>query len=323
MQKNIPKFLNMINFIIKRILQGIPVILGVLTISFLLMNVAPGDPVLAMVGDYYDESTLESLREELGLNEPLPIQYVHFIGNILSGDFGTSFMTNRPVVSDLLQKIPFTLQLAISAMCIATIFGVLLGIFSALKKGSIWDRLAIIVSLGGISAPVFWIALLLILWVGVHLQWLPPTGYGGLSFLVLPAIALGTRSMAMLARTSRAFMLDVLSEDYMRTARAKGLSETVVVLKHGLRNVLIPLITIVAMDFGSYLSGAVLTESIFGWPGVGRFALNAIMKRDFPVIQGTVLFMAIIFVCINILVDILYAWTDPRVRRSLLGNKHE
>ncbi len=313
----------MINFIIKRILQGIPVILGVLTISFLLMNVAPGDPVLAMVGDYYDESTLESLREELGLNEPLPIQYVHFIGNILSGDFGTSFMTNRPVVSDLLQKIPFTLQLAISAMCIATIFGVLLGIFSALKKGSIWDRLAIIVSLGGISAPVFWIALLLILWVGVHLQWLPPTGYGGLSFLVLPAIALGTRSMAMLARTSRAFMLDVLSEDYMRTARAKGLSETVVVLKHGLRNVLIPLITIVAMDFGSYLSGAVLTESIFGWPGVGRFALNAIMKRDFPVIQGTVLFMAIIFVCINILVDILYAWTDPRVRRSLLGNKHE
>ena len=316
-------FSSVISFIVKRLLQGIPVIIGVLTISFLLMTVAPGDPVLAMVGDYYDEATLESLREELGLNESLPMQYVQFMGKIFSGDFGKSFMTDRSVMSDLLQKIPFTLQLAFSAMLLATIFGVLLGIFSALKKGSIWDRLTIIISLSGISAPVFWIALLLILWVGVHLQWLPPTGYGGLSFLVLPAIALGTRSMAMLARTSRAFMLDVLNEDYMRTARAKGLSETKVIFKHGLRNALIPLITIVAMDFGSYLSGAVLTESIFGWPGVGRFALNAIMKRDFPVIQGTVLFMAVIFVFINIIVDILYAWTDPRVRRSLLGNKHE
>ncbi len=316
-------FSSVISFIVKRLLQGIPVIIGVLTISFLLMTVAPGDPVLAMVGDYYDEATLESLREELGLNESLPMQYVQFMGKIFSGDFGKSFMTDRSVMSDLLQKIPFTLQLAFSAMLLATIFGVLLGIFSALKKGSIWDRLTIIISLSGISAPVFWIALLLILWVGVHLQWLPPTGYGGLSFLVLPAIALGTRSMAMLARTSRAFMLDVLNEDYMRTARAKGLSETKVIFKHGLRNALIPLITIVAMDFGSYLSGAVLTESIFGWPGVGRFALNAIMKRDFPVIQGTVLFMAVIFVFINIIVDILYAWTDPRVRRSLLGDKHE
>jgi len=323
MPKNIMGFSSVISFIVKRLLQGIPVIIGVLTISFLLMTVAPGDPVLAMVGDYYDEATLESLREELGLNESLPMQYVQFMGKIFSGDFGKSFMTDRSVMSDLLQKIPFTLQLAFSAMLLATIFGVLLGIFSALKKGSIWDRLTIIISLSGISAPVFWIALLLILWVGVHLQWLPPTGYGGLSFLVLPAIALGTRSMAMLARTSRAFMLDVLNEDYMRTARAKGLSETKVIFKHGLRNALIPLITIVAMDFGSYLSGAVLTESIFGWPGVGRFALNAIMKRDFPVIQGTVLFMAVIFVFINIIVDILYAWTDPRVRRSLLGNKHE
>jgi len=323
MPKNIMGFSSVISFIVKRLLQGIPVIIGVLTISFLLMTVAPGDPVLAMVGDYYDEATLESLREELGLNESLPMQYVQFMGKIFSGDFGKSFMTDRSVMSDLLQKIPFTLQLAFSAMLLATIFGVLLGIFSALKKGSIWDRLTIIISLSGISAPVFWIALLLILWVGVHLQWLPPTGYGGLSFLVLPAIALGTRSMAMLARTSRAFMLDVLNEDYMRTARAKGLSETKVIFKHGLRNALIPLITIVAMDFGSYLSGAVLTESIFGWPGVGRFALNAIMKRDFPVIQGTVLFMAVIFVFINIIVDILYAWTDPRVRRSLLGDKHE
>jgi len=303
--------------IIKRILQGIPVILGVMTISFLLMNVAPGDPVRAMVGDYYDEATVESLREELGLNESLGVQYINFISNVCRGDLGKSFMTQRLVIDDLKQKVPFTLQLALGAMLIAVPFGILLGVFAAINRGKLIDRILIVVSLAGVSAPVFWIALLLILIVGIHLQWLPPTGFGGIKFLILPAIALGTRSMAMLARTSRAYMLDVLQEDYIRTALAKGLSQRIVLFKHGLRNVLIPLITIVAADFGSYLSGAVLTESIFGWPGVGRFALNAIMKRDFPVIQGTVLFMALIFVVINIIVDICYAWADPRVRETL------
>jgi ABC-type dipeptide/oligopeptide/nickel transport system permease component len=308
----------MMTLIIRRILQGIPVILGVMTISFLLMNVAPGDPVRAMVGDYYDEATLETLREELGLNKSLGLQYVNFISNTCSGNLGKSFMTQRFVIEDLKQKVPFTLQLSLGAMLIAVPFGILFGVFAAINRGKLIDKFLIIVSLAGVSAPVFWIALLLILIVGIQLQWLPPTGFGGIKFLILPAIALGTRSMAMLARTSRAYMLDVLKEDYIRTAIAKGLPPSIVLFKHGLRNVLIPLITIVAADFGSYLSGAVLTESIFGWPGVGRFALNAIMKRDFPAIQGTVLFMAIIFVIINIIVDICYAWTDPRIREKMI-----
>jgi ABC-type dipeptide/oligopeptide/nickel transport system permease component len=290
-----------------------------MTISFLLMNVAPGDPVRAMVGDYYDDDTIESLREELGLNKSLGAQYLNFISNTCRGDLGKSFMTQRLVVEDLKQKAPFTLQLALGAMLIAVPFGILLGIFAAINRGKLIDRILILVSLVGISAPVFWIALLLILILGINLQWLPPTGFGGIKFLILPAIALGTRSMAMLARTSRAYMLDVLKEDYIRTALAKGLSQRIILFKHALRNVLIPIITIVAADFGSYLSGAVLTESIFGWPGVGRFALNAIMKRDFPAIQGTVLFMALIFIVINIIVDICYAWVDPRVREKLIN----
>jgi len=294
------------------------VILGVLTISFILMYIAPGDPVLALVGDYYDDDTLAQLRHQLGLDRSTFAQYGIFMKRILSGDLGNSFVTQRPVLDDILEKIPFTLQLATAAMIIAVLVGVLLGILSALKKDTIWDKASIIISLAGVSAPVFWVALLLILWVGVYLQWLPPTGYGGLKFLVLPAIALGTRSLAMMTRLTRAFMLDTMNEDYIVTARSKGLSERIVIFKHAMKNLAIPLITIIGLDFGSYMSGAVLTESIFGWPGVGRFALNAIMKRDFPAIQGSVLFMALIFVVLNIIVDIIYAWADPRVRERLV-----
>jgi ABC-type dipeptide/oligopeptide/nickel transport system permease component len=282
------------------------------------MYIAPGDPVLALVGDYYDEDTLAQLRHQLGLDRSAITQYGIFMKRILSGDLGNSFVTQRPVLDDILEKIPFTLQLATAAMFIAVVVGVLLGILSALKKDTIWDKASIIISLAGVSAPVFWVALLLILWVGVYLQWLPPTGYGGLKFLVLPAIALGTRSLAMMTRLTRAFMLDTMNEDYIVTARSKGLSERIVIFKHAMKNLAIPLITIIGLDFGSYMSGAVLTESIFGWPGVGRFALNAIMKRDFPAIQGSVLFMALIFVVVNIIVDIIYAWADPRVRERLV-----
>ncbi len=308
----------MIQYIFKRITQGIPVIIGVLTISFFLMNIAPGDPVRAMVGDYYSDDELVSMRTELGLDQPIYKQYIDFMSRIITGNLGNSFMTNRPVSDDLMEKIPFTLQLALGAMCIAIPIGVTLGVIAAMNRGKWLDRFLVVISLSGIAAPVFWIALLLILIVGIQLQWLPPTGFGALKFLILPAIALGTRSLALLARTTRAYMLEVLKEDYIRTALAKGVSTKNIILKHALRNVSIPLITIIATDFGSYLSGAVLTESIFGWPGIGRFALNAIMKRDFPAIQGTVLFMAILFVVINIIVDILYAWTDPRVRESVM-----
>jgi len=261
---------------------------------------------------------VQQLREELGLNLPIHKQYVNYLYSTLTGDLGKSFITQRPVITDLVQKFKYTFQLAAFAMLVAIPLGICFGIIAAVNKGSMIDKLLIVISLAGISAPVFWIALLLILVIGLYLQWLPPTGFGGIKFLILPAIALGTRSLAMIVRLTRTYILDVLNEDYIRTAIAKGLSTKIILFKHALRNALVPLITIIASDFGSYLSGAVLTESIFGWPGLGRFALNAIMKRDFPAIQGTVLFTAIIIVLINIIVEIIYAYVDPRVRDAII-----
>jgi ABC-type dipeptide/oligopeptide/nickel transport system permease component len=213
-----------------------------------------------------------------------------------------------------MDKFPNTMILAITAMFFAVLVGLTSGIISSIRPGSLLDRGIMVLTLAGISAPVFWVGLILVLVVGVILRWLPPTGFGGFEYLILPAVTLGLRSAAYLARLTRATMLDVLSQDYIRTARSKKLPEWKVVIKHAFPNTLIPVITIIGTDFGSYLSGAVLTESIFGWPGIGRLALEAILKRDFPVIQGTVLFMALMFVLMNVLVDMLYGFVDPRVR---------
>ena len=304
----------MATYLIKRILHTIPVIFGVIVFTFILMYVVPGDPVLSMVGERYDEATIQRLRENLHLDDPLWKQFGNYVGNLLKGDLGNSFITMRPVANDLMDKFPFTLLLAFSAMIVSIVVGLAVGIISSLKPNSLLDRGTMLLALTGISAPVFWVGLLLILIVGVNLKWLPPTGYGGVEYLILPAIALGTRSAAFLARVTRSTMLDVLQQDYIRTARAKGLPEWKVVLKHAFPNTLIPIITIIGVDFGSYLSGAVLTESIFGWPGIGRFALDAILKRDFPVIQGTVLFTAMMFILANLIVDLLYGVVDPKVR---------
>ncbi|MCH8068255.1 MAG: ABC transporter permease [Candidatus Marinimicrobia bacterium] len=302
------------SYFIKRIFQTIPVILGVITLTFILMYIVPGDPVMSMVGERYDEATIQKLREELHLNDPIWMQYFRFLGNLLHGDLGRSFVTFNPVLDDLLARFPYTLTLALSAMIVSIFIGLSVGILSSLKPNSLLDRGTMMFALAGISAPVFWVGLLLILYVSVYLKWLPPTGYGGIEYLILPAITLGTRSAAFLARMTRATMLDVLQQDYIRTARAKGLPEWKVILKHAFPNTLIPVITIIGVDFGSYLSGAVLTESIFGWPGIGRFALDAILKRDFPVIQGTVLFTALMFISANLIVDLLYGVIDPRIR---------
>jgi len=301
-------------YLISRILQTIPVILGVITITFILMYIIPGDPVMSMVGERFDEETIARLRSELHLDDPLPLQFVRYLSNILHGDLGKSFITGRSVSSEIAIKFPNTLMLALAAMAIAIVFGVSIGIISSLKPGSLLDKGSMFLALAGISIPVFWMGLMLVLVVGVWLKWLPPTGYGGLEYLILPAITLGTRSAAYLARLTRATMLEVMNQDFIRTARAKGLKEWKVVLKHALPNTLVPIITVIGTDFGSYLSGAVLTESIFGWPGIGRFALEAILKRDFPVIQGTVLFMAIMFILANLIVDLLYGVIDPRIR---------
>ena len=304
----------MVNFIVRRILQTIPVLFGVIVITFILMYMVPGDPVVSMVGERYDEETIHKLRKELHLDDSLPMQFVHYVSNVLRGDFGKSFITGGPVSEELLIKFPNTLILAVASMIIAIITGLTMGIVSSLKPQSILDKITMLFALAGISAPVFWVGLMLVLFIGVFLQWLPPTGFGGIEYIILPAITLGLRSAAYLARLTRATMLDVLNQDYIRTARMKRLPEWKVILKHGFPNILIPIITVIGTDFGSYLSGAVLTESIFGWPGIGRYALEAILKRDFPVIQGTVLFMALMFILANLIVDIFYGIVDPRMR---------
>ena len=309
----------MIQYFLNRLLQAIPVLLGVIIITFVLMYIIPGDPVVSMVGERYSEETVQRLRQELHLDDPLPLQFLRYVGNVLQGNFGNSFITGEPVAALIIEKFPNTMMLAITAMFFAILIGLTAGIMSAVRPGSFMDRGIMVLALAGISAPVFWVGLILVLVVGVMLQWLPPTGFGGIEYLILPALTLGLRSAAYLARLTRATMLDVLSHDYIRTARSKGLPEWKVFIKHAFPNTLIPVITIIGTDFGSYLSGAVLTESIFGWPGIGRLALEAIMKRDFPVIQGTVLFMAIMFVLMNVLVDLLYGVVDPRIRLERSG----
>jgi len=311
-RKTQPEF--MISVLFRRLLLAIPTLVGVLIVVFLLLYVAPGDPVQEMVGERADAATIQRLRHQLHLDEPLPNQFAHYAAGVLRGDLGRSFITNRPIAKDVLERFPKTLLLAGAAMTLAAISGITLGVFSARRPGGWLDRLALGGAYLGISFPVYWVGLLFVLLFGVELRWLPPSGYGGVKYLVLPALALGMRSVAFLARVTRSAMLEVLGGDYVRTARAKGLAERTVVMKHGLRNALIPVITVLGLDFGYYLTGSILTETIFSWPGLGRYVVNAISRRDLPAIQGSVLFLSAVFVLVNLLTDVAYAKADPRVR---------
>ncbi|HUF89792.1 MAG TPA: ABC transporter permease [Gemmatimonadota bacterium] len=306
----------MLQYALRRILHTIPVLLGVLVVTFVLLYIAPGDPVLAMVGDRFDPATIARLRAELHLDDPLWKQFVHYVSGLARGDWGTSYMTRQPVLEGILEHFPKTLYLASVSMVFAVLSGILIGIVSAVKQSTWIDGLGMTFAFLGISFPVYWVGLILILVVSVSWELLPPSGFGGgaLPYLVLPALTLGMRSTAYIARLTRSSMLEVIRLDYIRTARAKGLGEVTVIGKHALKAALIPVVTAIGLDFGAYLSGSVLTESIFAWPGIGRFALNAILKRDLPVIQGTVLFLAIVFVLVNLAVDLLYGWLDPRIR---------
>jgi ABC-type dipeptide/oligopeptide/nickel transport system permease component len=303
-------------FIIRRLLLSIPTLIGVLVVAFLLLFVAPGDPVMAMVGERADEATIARLRLELRLDDPLPVQFGHYVAGVAKGDLGRSYITNRPILRDILERFPKTLQLAGAAMLLATICGVTLGVLSARRPGGLIDRIGLAIAYLGISFPVYWVGLLLILLFAVTLHWLPPSGVGGLRYLILPALALGMRSIAFLARMTRSSMLDALGADYVRTARAKGLSERLVVGRHALRNALIPIITVLGLDFGAYLTGSILTETIFSWPGLGRYVVNAIARRDLPAIQGSVLFLSAVFVLVNLITDVAYAKADPRISYS-------
>ena len=306
----------MFAFIVRRLLLSIPTLFGVLVVAFLLLNVAPGDPVEAMVGERADPETIARLRKELHLDEPLLKQFGLYAGGVLRGDFGNSYITQRPIIQDIRERFPKTLLLAGSAMLLASVLGITLGVLSARNPGGWFDRLGLGIAYLGISFPVYWVGLILILVFAVMLRWLPPSGYGGIKYLILPALALGSRSIAFLARVTRSAMLDVLGGDFVRTARAKGLKEPVVIVRHALRNALIPIITVLGLDFGYYLTGSILTETIFSWPGLGRYVVNAITRRDLPAIQGSVLFLSVVFVLVNLLTDLAYAKADPRVAYS-------
>jgi ABC-type dipeptide/oligopeptide/nickel transport systems, permease components len=282
----------MLAFIARRLLFSIPTLFGVLVVVFLLLYVAPGDPVQEMVGERADSATIARLRQELHLNESLPRQFQYYATGVLKGDLGNSYITQRPIIQDIRERFPKTLLLAGSAMLLASILGITLGVLSARNPGGWFDRLGLGIAYLGISFPVYWVGLILILIFAVILKVLPPSGYGGIRYLILPAFALGSRSIAFLARVTRSAMLDVLGGEYVRTARAKGLRERAVVVKHALRNALIPIITVLGLDFGYYLTGSILTETIFSWPGIGRYVVNAITGATYPRFRGRFFFSA-------------------------------
>ena len=285
-------------------------------VVFLLLYVAPGDPVQDMVGERADAETIARLRKDLHLDEPILKQFTLYAGGVLRGDLGKSYITQRPIIRDIRERFPKTLLLAGSAMFLASVLGITIGVLSSRNPGGWFDRLSLGFAYLGISFPVYWVGLILILIFAVTLKWLPPSGYGGIKYLILPALALGSRSIAFLARVTRSAMLDVLGGDFVRTARAKGLRERTVVVRHALRNALIPIVTVLGLDFGYYLTGSILTETIFSWPGIGRYVVNAIARRDLPAINGSVLFLSVVFVLVNLLTDLAYAKADPRVAYS-------
>lgn len=305
-------------YLLRRLLALVPVLLGVTFLSFLLLYVVPGDPVQAVAGERYDEAVLAELRAELHLDDPLPVRYGRFLADLARGDLGVSYVSREPVREAIAASFPHTLRLALAAMLVAVVLGLGLGLAAALRPGSLLDRAAMLLASTGISVPVFWLGMVLIYLFSLELRWLPPSGYGegSLRHLILPSLTLGAASAALIARMTRTALLEALGQDYIRTARAKGLRPARILLVHALRNALLPVVTVVGNDFGSYLSGSVLTERLFAWPGLGRYTLDAVAKRDLPAIQGAILVMALAFVLVNLLVDLSYAWIDPRTRRE-------
>ncbi|RTH02138.1 peptide ABC transporter permease [Thermus scotoductus] len=332
------------SYVLRRLLGLVPVLFGITLLVFLFLQLIPGDPAQAILGERGTPEQLEALREKLGLNKPLYVQYLTFVKNILTGDLGTSAVSTIPVAEELKRRWPATFELALAATLVAVVFGIPVGILAAVRKNSLLDTLSMSLSLVGVSMPVFWLGLLLVYLFAVNLHWLPTggrlstdlaidfrpiTGFlvldgmlalkpevlmDALRHLILPALTLGTIPLAILTRITRSAMLEVLSQDYVRTARAKGLAERQVILKHALKNALLPVVTLVGLQFGTLLGGAILTETIFSWPGIGSYIYEGILNRDYPVVQAGVLVVATVFVLVNLLVDLSYALLDPRIQ---------
>lgn len=313
----------MVLFVLRKFVYASVTLLGVTLITFLLIKSIPGDPVLSLVGERSHPETVASIRKELGTDRPFLLQYAGYLRLLIRGEMGRSYYTNRKVSQDIKEKFPHTLRLALAAMIFASFGGIVLGVFMAVVRGSIWDRLASCLAIAGVSVPVFWIGLMLMLVFSFIFHLLPPSGMGGnrVAYLILPAATLGISSAAYIARITRSSVLEVYLQDFVVTARAKGLPEWIVIFKHTLKNAMIPIITLIGVDFGSYLNGAVLTETIFGWDGIGLYALNGIMRRDYPVVLGTVLVGALVFILVNMTVDICYAYVNPRVRMRGIGQE--
>lgn len=307
----------MLKFTLKRLASLVLVLIGVSFLVFMLLSLTPGDPVRMMLGESATPEAQEELREEMGLNDPLLVQYGRYMKNIvIHHDLGQSYTTQRPVLGEILNVFPNTVALAVAAMVIAVLLGIFLGIISAVKQNSLLDNIVMVLALIGTSAPIFWIGILMILLFSVNLGWLPPSGFGSFKQLIMPALALGMQSTAVVARMTRSSMLEVIRQDFVKTARAKGQKEIVVVVRHIFRNALIPIITVVGLQFGTLLGGAMLTEIVFSIPGVGRLMIEAIKQRDFPIVQGSVLFVAACFSLVNLAVDLLYAVVDPKVSKE-------
>jgi peptide/nickel transport system permease protein len=324
----------MVAFLIRRVLQTLIVMFGVLVMTFTLVHLIPGDPALVILGTDATPEELTRLRHLLELDQPLPIQFLNYMGRVLQGQFGDSIFQHEAVMKLILERLPATIELTIAAMLIATLIGVAAGIISATRPNSWFDTISSLIALAGVALPVFWLGMLSILLFSLNLGWLPSFGRGdgifpatyelittgswspledSLRHLILPAVVLGAFSTAILARLVRSSMLEVLNQDYIRTARAKGLREQSVILRHGLRNALIPVVTVLGLQLGVLLGGAVIAETIFAWPGIGRLLIGAINQRDYPLVQGLVFVIALMVSLANLAVDLLYAWLNPRI----------
>ena len=301
-------------FLARRLVLTIPVLLGVATLVFSLIHLIPGDPAQAMLGEAAPQSDVEELRRQLGLDRPLAEQYAVFLGGLVKGDLGTSLRTGLPVTEQIVERMPATFELAAAAMLVAILFSMPLGIAAAVRRGTVVDHAAMTVSLAGVSVPNFWLGPLLAIVFAVELGWLPVSGRGTWAHLVLPAVSLGAALAAILARMTRATMLEELREPYVQAARARGVSRSRAVMRHAFRNSLIPVVTLIGLQFGAVLTGAVITETIFAWPGIGRLLIQSIGFRDYPLVQGCILLIALTYVAVNLITDMLYGVLDPRIR---------
>jgi len=303
-----------LRFIARRLLLTVPVLLGVATLVFSLIHLIPGDPAQAMLGETASPQDVADLRARLGLDRPLASQYLSFLNGVVRGDLGRSLRTNEPVVPALLERMPATVELAIAAMLVALVIAIPLGVAGAVWRGTAIDHVAMTLSLAGVSIPNFWLGPLLALLFAVEFGWLPVSGRGTWAHLVLPAISLGASLAAILARMTRATLLEELREQYVTAARARGASWTRAILRHAFRNSLIPVVTLLGLQFGAVLTGAVITETIFAWPGIGRLLIQSIGFRDYPLVQGCILLIALTYVAVNLATDLLYGFIDPRIR---------